>query len=259
MVEKKFLKLGVASLAVVALVIGLSVGLTQKNRNNKVSSSNYATGYSAYDCESSSVTVSGSKSSKESSGVSSSKGSKESTSGVSSGKAGKESTAGVESTSKGWSAPAGRHRRRQLNDASWGGSTTEAGNVAEAPEGSASKGTSKGGSSTTSSTKGGNSKISSTKSGKESGVSSSKGDKSGVSSSKGGKESGVSSSKAEKVSFVETPRAIHNKSLFVRCSIIQHHFLLVISIFILFLKWTRHHQHSHITLSLSVMACWSNK
>jgi hypothetical protein len=217
MVEKKFLKLGVASLAVVALVIGLSVGLTQKNRNNKVSSSNYATGYSAYDCESSSVTVS-SKGSKSSPGVSSSKGSKES-SGVSSGKAGKESTAGVESTSKGWSAPAGRHRRRQLNDASWGGSTTEAGNVAEAPEGSASKGTSKGGSSTTSSTKGGNSKISSTKSDKESGVSSSKGDKSGVSSSKGDK-SGVSSTKAEKVRFVETLWVI-NKQVHVR-SLLDH-------------------------------------
>ena len=48
MVDKKYLKIGVAGLAITALVIGLSVGLTQKNKNiNSAASSNAA--YETYD------------------------------------------------------------------------------------------------------------------------------------------------------------------------------------------------------------------
>lgn len=38
-VNKKYLKIGIAGLAVVALVVGLSVGLSSKNRNKNVSAS----------------------------------------------------------------------------------------------------------------------------------------------------------------------------------------------------------------------------
>ena len=48
MVDKKYLKICVAGLAVTTLVIGLSVGLTQKNKNiNSAASSNAA--YETYD------------------------------------------------------------------------------------------------------------------------------------------------------------------------------------------------------------------
>ena len=45
-IEKKYIKIGIASLAVVALVIGLSVGLTQSNKNgvNASASSSNANG-----------------------------------------------------------------------------------------------------------------------------------------------------------------------------------------------------------------------
>mmetsp|Transcript_40045 Transcript_40045/g.83794 ORF Transcript_40045/g.83794 Transcript_40045/m.83794 type:complete len:111 (-) Transcript_40045:7-339(-) len=44
-VEKKYIKLGVVGLAVVALVIGLSVGLTQKNKStNNTSAANASDG-----------------------------------------------------------------------------------------------------------------------------------------------------------------------------------------------------------------------
>ena len=90
MVEKKYIKLGVAGLAVAALVIGLSVGLTQRNKNNKsASSSNAAETYGAYshlDCESDHSHSSSGKSGK-SGGSGGSKGSKSSYSG--SGKSGK--------------------------------------------------------------------------------------------------------------------------------------------------------------------------
>ena len=47
-VNKKYLKIGVACLAVSALVIGLSVGLTQKNKNNNNAASSNAA-YDTYD------------------------------------------------------------------------------------------------------------------------------------------------------------------------------------------------------------------
>ena len=50
-VNKKYLKIGVACLAVTALVIGLSVGLTQKNKNNNNAASSNAA-YDTYDIDS---------------------------------------------------------------------------------------------------------------------------------------------------------------------------------------------------------------
>ena len=50
-VNKKYLKIGVACLAVSALVIGLSVGLTQKNKNNNNAASSNAA-YDTYDIDS---------------------------------------------------------------------------------------------------------------------------------------------------------------------------------------------------------------
>lgn len=53
MVDKKYLKIGVAAMAVTALIIGLSVGLTQKNKNQPSTASASSTMgdvvYSAYD------------------------------------------------------------------------------------------------------------------------------------------------------------------------------------------------------------------
>jgi hypothetical protein len=48
-VDRKHMKIGVAALAASALIIGLSVGLTQKNRSNR-SSQMAATGYRMSDC-----------------------------------------------------------------------------------------------------------------------------------------------------------------------------------------------------------------
>jgi hypothetical protein len=48
-VDRKHMKIGVAALAASALIIGLSVGLTQKNRSNR-SSQLAATGYRMSDC-----------------------------------------------------------------------------------------------------------------------------------------------------------------------------------------------------------------
>lgn len=50
MVDRKHMKIGVAALAATALVIGLSVGLTQKNRVSNQSSAMAATGYRMNDC-----------------------------------------------------------------------------------------------------------------------------------------------------------------------------------------------------------------
>ena len=53
MVDKKYLKIGVAAMAVTALIIGLSVGLTQKNKNQPSTASASSTMgdvvYSTYD------------------------------------------------------------------------------------------------------------------------------------------------------------------------------------------------------------------
>ena len=53
MVDKKYLKIGVAAMAVTALIIGLSVGLTQKNKNQPSTASASSTledvVYSTYD------------------------------------------------------------------------------------------------------------------------------------------------------------------------------------------------------------------
>ena len=48
MVEKKYIKIGVASLAVVALVIGLSVGITQSRKNKNSSAASASETYSNY-------------------------------------------------------------------------------------------------------------------------------------------------------------------------------------------------------------------
>lgn len=50
MVNRKHMKIGVAALAATALIIGLSVGLTQKNRVSNQSSAMAATGYRMSDC-----------------------------------------------------------------------------------------------------------------------------------------------------------------------------------------------------------------
>ena len=47
-VNKKYLKIGVACLAVTALVIGLSVGLTQKNKNNNNAAASSNAAYDTY-------------------------------------------------------------------------------------------------------------------------------------------------------------------------------------------------------------------
>ena len=51
-VNKKYLNIGVACLAVTALVIGLSVGLTQKNKNNNNAAASSNAAYDTYDIDS---------------------------------------------------------------------------------------------------------------------------------------------------------------------------------------------------------------
>lgn len=49
-VDRKHMKIGVAALAASALIIGLSVGLTQKTRSNKSSQLAASSGYRMSDC-----------------------------------------------------------------------------------------------------------------------------------------------------------------------------------------------------------------
>ena len=98
MVEKKYIKIGVASLAVVALVIGLSVGITQSRKNKNSSAASASETYSNYAidvCDDNGYGSHGSaKSGKSGSGSGGSKGAKSSGGGSysGSGKSGKGSS-----------------------------------------------------------------------------------------------------------------------------------------------------------------------
>ena len=52
MVEKKHMKFGIAALAVAALIIGLSVGISQSNKNRSAAASSSANGISEADFDS---------------------------------------------------------------------------------------------------------------------------------------------------------------------------------------------------------------
>ena len=101
-IEKKYIKIGIASLAVVALVIGLSVGLTQSNKNgvNASASSSNANGmdYDKSMLDHCSTTGGSGKSGKSGGGSSGSSSGKSGKSGgdmsYSSGKSGKSGSSG---------------------------------------------------------------------------------------------------------------------------------------------------------------------
>ena len=50
-IQKKYAKMGIAALAVAALIIGLSVGISQSNKNRSTASSSQANGMEHYDEE----------------------------------------------------------------------------------------------------------------------------------------------------------------------------------------------------------------
>lgn len=120
MVDKKYLKIGVACLAVCALTIGLAVGLTERNKN-KASSSAAASTYDEYEVEDLPYcSPSSAKSGKSSGGDSSAKSGK-SSGGDYSGKSGKSEAEVFDRRlvvpgTEGYVEQVGKGKRRQLRN-----------------------------------------------------------------------------------------------------------------------------------------------